>query len=682
MPNRLAAAQSPYLRQHQDNPVDWYAWGDEALGRAKSEDRPILLSIGYSACHWCHVMAHESFEDAATAELMNRDFVCIKVDREERPDLDDVYQQAIQLLGRQGGWPLTVFLTPEGVPFYGGTYFPREGRYGLPAFERILSGVAEAYRERRSEVEGSGQELLRVLAGLTARSESSEAQGAPSGGTFAQAVTRLLQRVDWDQGGFGGAPKFPHTMALEALLRAVHDGGSQAAAAGTALRQALRAMADGGIHDQLLGGFHRYSVDAAWRVPHFEKMLYDNALLAPLYLAAFQLTGETRYAEVARGIFDFLEAELRVGDAYASSLDADSEGVEGKFYVWTRAEVLAVCGPKLGERMCAALGVTEEGNFEEVPKASVLSHRGGDGPEPAELREGRRMLLAARGKRARPFRDDKILAGWNALTVSALARGAAILDDAELLRRARRVMNALVSQLRDGSGRWMRSALNGPSGIAAFSEDYAALALAYLDLFEASWDVADLREAAALASALIDRFYLPELGAMALAPSDSVPLVHRPVSLYDNAVPGATGLGLTVLQRLYALTGEARFGEVARELVERHAGAVAENPFGFGQLLCGIHDDAQPPVELVIVGEPADPRTRALIAQARRVYSPQLMTIVYPSGRPTAGIARSLWEGREERAVPTAFVCRGASCLPPITEPAELFEALRAPRAG
>jgi uncharacterized protein YyaL (SSP411 family) len=670
MPNRLAAAQSPYLRQHKDNPVDWYPWGEEALTRSRSLNRPILLSIGYSACHWCHVMAHESFEDQATADLMNRDFVSIKVDREERPDLDDVYQQAIQLLGRQGGWPLTVFLTPEGVPFYGGTYFPREGRYGLPAFSRILEGVAEAFRDRRAEVERSGQELLRVLAGL---SEPRPSDG--ESGSFPQAVNRLLQRVDFDQGGFGSAPKFPHTMVLEALLRAVRDGGAQASAARTVVLQALSAMADGGIHDQLGGGFHRYSTDSAWRVPHFEKMLYDNALLAPLYLSAFQLTGEQRFADVARGIFEFLDSELCIGGAFASSLDADSDGTEGRFYVWTRAEVLEVLGPALGERMCQELGVGETGNFEEVPGASVLTRRR-DAEDSAEIREGKQRLMAARAKRTRPFRDDKIIAGWNALAVSALARGSAVLDDAILLGRAHRAMEALRAQLRDEAGNWMRSALDGPSGIPAFSEDYAALAVAHLDLFDAAWDPEDLQQARELAIVLLDRFYAPKLGAMTLVSETAEPLVFRPLSVFDNAIPGGTGLGLMAFQRLAALTGDARFERAAKEIVERQSAGVTENPFGFGQLLCGIHDQGLAPLELVIVGDRHLPHTRALLQQARRVFEPRLLTVVYPSGYPFPDLAKALVEGREHQPEPTAYLCRGASCLPPITDPAKLFDAL------
>ncbi len=672
MPNRLASAQSPYLRQHQENPVDWYVWGKEALERATTEDRPILLSIGYSACHWCHVMAHESFENPDTAALMNQEFVCIKVDREERPDLDDVYQQAIQLLGRQGGWPLTVFLTPAGVPFYGGTYFPPESRHGLPSFQRVLTGVAEAFRERRGEVESSGQELLRVLQTLGEGRPGDK----PAAGTFDQAVTRLLQRVDWENGGFGSQPKFPHTMVLEALLRAAHNEGKQASAAREVVRQALAAMADGGIHDQLLGGFHRYSVDAGWRVPHFEKMLYDNALLAPLYLSAFQLSGDPRFAEAARGIFDFMEAELRVGDAYASSLDADSDGAEGRFYLWTKAEIVALAGPNLGERLCAALGVTAEGNFEEDPGENVLSWHGDSKGDDEALRRGKRLLLDARAKRPRPFRDDKVLLGWNALAVSALAKGGAILDDPALIERARRTLDMLETHLRDGSGGLVRSFLNGPSDVPAFSEDYAALALAHLDLFEVAWRSADLARAKELGHALIDRFYLADLGAMALAAADGVPLVHRSLSLYDNAVPGATGLALSLFLRLHALTEEARFAETAKAIVERQAGAVAENPFGFGQLLCGLYDDAHVPVELIVTGDPADPRTRALLQPLRDLYAPNRMTVVFPAGKAPADLARSLWEGKEGFTEPTAFVCRGMTCLPPITDPQKLRSAL------
>jgi uncharacterized protein YyaL (SSP411 family) len=363
--------------------------------------------------------------------------------------------------------------------------------------------------------------------------------------------------------------------------------------------------------------------------------------------------------------------ELLVGGAYASSLDADSDGAEGRFYLWTKAEILALAGPSLGERLCQHLGVTTEGNFEEEPGKNVLTRQGEDDDE---LRQGKRLLLAARAKRPRPFRDDKILLGWNALAVSGLAKGGAILGDEVLLRRARRVIDTLATNLRDGSGRLLRSFLNGPSDIPAFSEDYAALALAYLDLFDATWHPDDLHWAKELATGLIDRFYLPELGAMALASSDSVPLVHRPLSLYDNAVPGATGLALSLFLRLQALTGEARFGETAQAIVERQASAVAENPFGFGQLLCGLYDDSHPAIELIIVGDPADPRTRALVQPARSLYAPNRLTVVFAPGRPPPDLARSLSEGREGVSEPTAFVCRGQSCLLPTTDP----QALRA----
>ena len=675
MANRLASEKSPYLRQHSENPVDWYPWGPEALGRARAEELPLLVSIGYSACHWCHVMERESFEDPETAALMNRHFVCVKVDREERPDLDDVYQHAIQLLGRHGGWPLTAFLTPAGVPFFGGTYFPPHDRPGMPSFRRILTAVAEAFQGRRAEVESTGREILSALRGLV---EVPTTPGLPSPKGWATAVDRLLARVDHEHGGFGSRPKFPNPMGLDVLWRAALLDGHAAARA--AFLQALTAMADGGIHDQLGGGFHRYSTDERWAVPHFEKMLYDNALLAPLYLAAFQETQEPRFGEVAKDLFGYLAREMTSPDGgFYCTQDADSEGEEGRFFVWTPAEIAQLLGdaPR-AEALCRQLGVSFPGNFEGTA-ASVPSRRG---PATPELEADRRRLFEAREARPRPFRDEKILAGWNGLAISALVRGAEVLGDPTLLERARAAATFVATRMVDPQGSLLRAHLDGPGSVRAFAEDHAFLAVARLDLHAALGLAEDLARARAHADELLERFYVPELATVAVAAADAEPLVYRPLALYDSASPSATSAALEAFQRLGWLTGEARYRDAAQAIVRRHVEAMVENPFGFGNLLCGLDRELRGPVELIIVGAAADPGTQALLAAAATVHLPNRLLLRIEPGRPPEGIDPALWQGREGAAVPTAYVCKAGSCLAPLTDPAQLPAALRAARAG
>ncbi|MHB8419739.1 MAG: thioredoxin domain-containing protein [Myxococcales bacterium] len=672
MPNRLAREKSPYLRQHAGNPVDWYAWGPEALDRARSEDRPILLSIGYSACHWCHVMERESFEDEATAALMNRFFVSVKVDREERPDLDDVYQHAIQLLGRHGGWPLTAFLTPAGVPFFGGTYFPPADRYGMPSFKRVLESVAETWRSRRSDVEHAGRELLRTLSEVTA---PAPAAGLATPASWSTAVGRLLGRVDLEHGGFGSRPKFPASMDLEVLWRAAVQDGREDARSAWLL--SLGKMADGGLHDQLGGGFHRYSTDERWLVPHFEKMLYDNALLAPLYLSAWLETGGARHRETLEDVLGWMLRDMRAPEGgFYSTQDADSEGEEGRFFLWTPEQIEAVVGPELAGALCRHLGVTAEGNFEQQRGENVLTRAT---PSTPELEEARRRLWTARETRPKPFRDEKILAGWNGLAISALARAGGALGEPRWLEAARAAAD-FVRERMTVEGRLLRSWLEGPGGVPAFAEDHAFLAVAHLDLYEACQDVAELIRARALADALLDRFFEKDQAAVAVAAADAERLVHRPVGLYDNAIPGATSAALEAWQRLAWLTGEARYREAAGEVVRRHVDAMVENPFGFGNLLCGLDRQLRGPVEVVVVGPIADPRTQALLAAARSVWLPNRALAHVEPGAPPAQIAVALWEGRASVAVPTCFVCREGACLAPLTDPAQLPAALRAAR--
>ena len=683
MPNRLANESSPYLRQHAENPVDWFAWGEEVLERAKREDRPILLSIGYSACHWCHVMAHESFEDPKIAALMNELFVNIKGDREERPDLDDVYQQAIQLLGRHGGWPLTVFLTPQGVPFFGGTYFPNQDRHGLPAFERILTGVAEAYRQRRGEVEASGRQILGALASL----QEPVQPGMATPKDFAAAVGRLLARTDEQHGGFGGAPKFPNTMALAALLRAASLDGH--ATAGAAVKRALAGMADGGIHDQLGGGFHRYSVDEAWIVPHFEKMLYDNALLASLYLSAWQWSGDDRHRSVAKGIFDYLAREMTSpGGGLYSSQDADSAGPdghveEGLFYVWTQAQIAEVVGPALAPKLWRALGVGLRGNFEDPAAGQTVLTRDAAAEQglEAELAEGRAALFRARELRARPFRDEKVLAGWNGFALSALAQGAQVLADDGLRTRALALATFVRTQL-TVEGALRRSFLESASRVEAFAEDYAALAVGFLDLYELTFDPADLQTARGFADLLLSSCFIEALASMSVSPSTGERLVHRPLSLYDNAIPSATSCAVEAFQRLGWLTDERRYTAAAETIVRGHLEEMVKNPFGFGNLLCGLDRHLRGAVEVVIVGAPDDPRTQSLLRATYAAHLPNRLLLAFAPGHPPSGIARLHWEGRENPGVPTAYVCLAGTCLTPVTDAGALPAALQRARAG
>ncbi len=665
MGNRLSREKSPYLREHAENPVDWYGWGAEALERARREDRPLFISIGYHACHWCHVMERESFRDEATAAAMNRAFVCVKVDREERPDLDDVYQRAVALLGRPGGWPLTVFATPAGVPFFGGTYFPPEDRGGLPSLRRVLAAVEESWRTRRAEIERVGREILADLGPAAAATTE-----IVSPALWRRVAGGLLAFVDREHGGFGAAPKFPCAPALEVLWRAATQDGL--AGAEPAVRRALRAMADGGIHDQLGGGFHRYAIDERWSVPHFEKMLYDNALLAPLYLRVSLETGEARFRETAEDVLAWMAREmLSPGGGFLTSQDADSEGEEGKFFVWSPAEIAAVLGDaERAAALCRHLGI----GAARVPVRAS--------PSTPALAEGRRRLFAAREKRVHPARDEKILAGWNGLAVSALARAAGALDDESLLARARAAIRFVETRLTDGEGRLLRYWLDGPGSVLAFAEDYASLAVASLDLYEAAGETGDLDRAARLATVLLDRFFLAEEGAVAITTAGGEGLPVRSLALMDGPVPSATALAAQAWQRLGWLTGGARFRDAAATVIRRRAASAAESPFAFAGLACALDGYLRGPVEVVVVGPREDQRTWSLVLAARTVDLPNRALVRIEPGSGPASLDPELWVGREDTPEPTAFVCRGGSCLAPITNPARLPAALREARSA
>jgi uncharacterized protein YyaL (SSP411 family) len=677
MPNRLADQTSPYLQQHADNPVDWYPWGAEALARARTERRPILLSIGYAACHWCHVMAHESFEDEETARLMNERFVNVKVDREERPDLDAIYMQAVQAMTGHGGWPMTVFLTPEGVPFYGGTYFPREDRYGMPSFRRVLASVADAWTERGEEVARAAATMRELYAATTERARTT---GAVDAMLLERAAHGIAQRYDPRRGGFEGAPKFPQAMTLEFLLQ--HGGTSIPRA--ERLRMVLhsfRSMARGGIYDQVGGGFARYSVDANWLVPHFEKMLYDNALLVRLGAHLWQATKEPEVRRVTEETIEWLRREMTSPDGgFYSSLDADSEGHEGKFYVWDETELDALLGDDAAV-VKRYFGVTSSGNFEGrsilyVPNdlAAVAEAEGMSAERlRAIVERARATLYEARAKRVWPGRDDKILASWNALMVRALAETARAFgrDDyrAMALRTADFLFRALV---RDG--RVMRSYKDGESRIPGYLEDHASLGLAALSLYELTFDGEWLARARSLGESMVQWFWDDTAGAFYDTASDHEELITRPRDPTDNATPSGTSLAAELLARLAELTQDEDMRSRASYVVETLAAPMGEYPTAFGHLLGVAELLVRGGVEVALVG---DPTSTAFAALERAVADRFVPRLVLAGGLPDRGAEVALLADRplvEGRA--TAYVCRNYACERPAVEPGRLAEQL------
>jgi len=694
MPNRLAGETSPYLLQHAHNPVDWYPWGPEALAAARERDVPIFLSIGYAACHWCHVMERESFEDLATAADLRRDFVAIKVDREERPDLDQVYMGAGQAMTGGGGWPMSVFLTPDGRPFYGGTYFPPTPHHGLPAFRQVLAGVAEAWRERRDELEGSGARLVAALVESSRAAERGGVAGTPAADGIDAAVAALTGAFDRVHAGWGGAPKFPPSMTVEFLLGRVATADGSPPPPSPELdmtRRTLDAMADGGIHDQLGGGFHRYATDARWLVPHFEQMLYDNAQLARAYLHAWRTTGETRYRDVAIGTLDFMAARLRRPDGtFAASLDADTDGVEGATFTWTAAEVRAVLGEDEAGLFGAAYGVTEAGNWEgrtilsRVRSDAEVADRFGlpDDVVTGRLAASRTTLLEARDRRRQPARDDKALASWNGLAIGAFADAAAMLDGPDAVRYraiAEEAAGALLAGLLGPDGRLRRSWKDGRSIADGVLEDYAHLAEGLLALYGATFDERWFVAARGLADTILERFADPAGGFFDTA-DDAETLITRPKDIQDNAIPSGGAMAATVLLRLAAFTGEDRYRAAAEGAIRGAVSFAPQHPTFFAQWLIALELATRPIVEVAIVGPTEDTATEALLRAARRGHQVGRVVAVstgdaaQPSAIPLLS-DRVMVDGR-----PTAYVCRGFVCRLPVTDPqalaAQLAEAI------
>jgi uncharacterized protein len=657
MANALAGETSPYLLQHRDNPVDWLPWGEEALRRARENDLPLLVSIGYSACHWCHVMERESFEDPQTAAQMNEHFVCVKVDREERPDIDALYMEAVQTMTGHGGWPLNVFVTPEQVPFYGGTYFPPEPRHGMPSFRQVLAAVAEAWQTRNDEIRTTGQRMAERLRGgaLLAPSDEPITEAA-----LEAAVAGLSASFDSVNGGWGRAPKFPAASVIEFLLRR----GERKMSLYT-----LRAMASGGMYDQVGGGFARYSVDATWTVPHFEKMLYDNALLARAYLHGWQVSGDDAVLRrTAEETLDWALREMRAPEGgFYSALDADSEGVEGKFYVWTVDELRAVLGDD-ADAAVAWFGATEEGNFEG---ANVLESRG---PEPPpEVRERvRARLLAARAERVRPGLDDKRLAAWNALMIAALAEAGAVLQRADYIDAARDAAAFVLDRMRTPEGRLLRTFNAGEARLPAYLEDHAFLLEALLTLYEATFEERWFVAARDLADTIVARFADPENGGFFSTSDDHEALVARRKDLDDAPIPSGGSAAAFGLLRLAALTGEADYERHAAGQLRLLSEIAPQHPTAFGHMLQAIDFFLARVREVALVGDAEG--VAALAAVVRETFRPHL---VLAGGPPEGGSAVPLMEGRapvDGRAA--AYVCERFACQRPVTGADELRSLL------
>jgi uncharacterized protein YyaL (SSP411 family) len=664
MPNRLANETSPYLLQHAHNPVDWWPWGPDALARAKLLDKPIFLSIGYAACHWCHVMERESFEDEATARYLNDRFIPIKVDREERPEIDQIYMAAVQALTGQGGWPMSMFLTPDGRPFFGGTYFPNEPRHGMPSFQQVLEGVDRAWRQERSEIEAAGLRLVSALVEQQRLPPGDE----PTRDLIEMAIEALSQSFDTRNGSWGGAPKFPQPMTIEFLLRRLAAGDKRAAAI---VRLTLDKMADGGIHDQLGGGFHRYATDAIWLVPHFEQMLYDNAQLARVYLHAWQQFGEARYREVAEEILDYMARELTTADgAFAASQDADTNGVEGATFTWTAAEIRESLGDD-ADAFMTAYGVTDAGNWEGTNILSRVTPPGDTAAERA-LQDARRRLFELRAKRPQPARDDKALAAWNGLAIAAFAEASRLRNGEFYVRLAVRAGEAVLAGLRTSDGRLKRSWKDGRATGDGVLEDYANLADGLLALYDATFDERWFTTARSLMDVVMEHFVDPDGGFFDTA-DDHERLVTRPKDVQDNAVPSGNSMAALVLLRFAALTGEGSYRTAAERALRLVVGFVGRYPTGFANWLCAIDFALADVIELAIVGRPADPEVGRLIAPALEGNRPNQVVAV---GDPATSVVPLLAGRFAIDGRPTAFVCRNFACRQPVTEPEALAAML------
>lgn len=665
---------SPYLLQHAHNPVDWYAWGDEAFERAKAEDKPVLVSIGYSACHWCHVMEHESFEDEATAAIMNENFINIKVDMEERPDVDRIYMDFVQMTTGSGGWPLNVFLSPEKLPFFGGTYFPPVNRYNMPSFQRVLLSVAEMWQNKRDDLLTPANEVLSEMRRLGSEENAGESLSESLSDAAFQGLARYFDKTN---GGFGGAPKFPPSMSLEFLLRYYHRTKNEKAL--EMVTKTAEKMAQGGIYDQLGGGFHRYSVDAVWLVPHFEKMLYDNAQLVRLYLHVFQATGDEFYKRIATETLDYVKREMTDAEGgFYSSQDADSEGTEGKFFVWTPSEIEEILGSEVAQIFNFYYDVSEEGNFEEknIPNVNYTREATAKALKitPERLHEaletGRAKLFTAREKRVKPFRDEKVLTAWNGLMLAAFAESSAILNRPDYLEIARINADFIINNLQTG-GLLLRTWKDGRAKLNAYLEDYANFADALVELYQVSGDAKYLREAARLADLLISEFWDEERGGFYFTANDHEELLLRKKDYFDNATPSGNSVAADVLLKLAKLTGEEKYERYGVTVLQLAAAQARRYPQGFGRILSTLEFYFNPTKEIVILGDSGE-----LKSEVWREYLPNKIVVLAESAGEDSEFIPLLQSRELIDGQPTAYVCENFACQKPVTGVEDLREQL------
>lgn len=678
--NHLINETSPYLLQHAHNPVDWFPWGEEALEIARREQKPILLSIGYSACHWCHVMEHESFENEAIAKLMNEHFVNIKVDREERPDLDQIYMSAVQMMTHHGGWPMTVFLTPEGLPFYAGTYFPPEDRYNMPGFPRVLISVADAYRERLADVQETAASVLSELRRAATALESNELLTTE---LLDAAFRGIAKSYDSTNGGFGGAPKFPPAMSLEFLLHTYYRTANQQAL--QIVEHTCRKMAQGGIYDQLSGGFHRYATDARWLVPHFEKMLYDNALLSALYLHYYQVSHDPAARAVAEGILDYVVREMtHSGGGFYSTQDADSEGVEGKFFVWTKSQIAELLGERDAAIFTSYYNVTDVGNFEganilnitrDLP-AVAASQQVTEEQLEEILARSRKILFAARERRVKPARDEKILTAWNGLMLASFAEAAAILNRPDYLEVAKNNAQFLLDNLR-GDRLLLRTYKDGRAKLNAYLEDYAFFISGLVTLFETSGELKWLEEAMSLTTVMIDEFWDDEDGGFFYTGRSHEDLIVRSKDFFDNATPSGNSVAAEVLLRIGLLTDNADYQRRAGTILRLMASTVQRYPSGFGRLLCALDFYVGTPKEIALVGELDQAETQALLDELWSCYLPnKVVASISPSNTRAAELIPLVRERPQIDGKATVYLCEHFTCQTPTTDPKELASQL------
>ena len=687
MPNRLATETSPYLRQHMDNPVDWQPWGDEAFAEARERDVPVLLSVGYASCHWCHVMAHESFEDPATAAVMNRLYVNVKVDREERPDVDAVFMEAVVGLTGHGGWPMTVWLTPDGRPFYGGTYFPPQSRPGMPAFTQVLEAVAQTFAERRGDVEGQAERITTALQTTADRhaSEEPEFVDAPGGAMIDRAIGTLATIVDQVHGGFGGAPKFPPSTLFPFLFGC--DDRGRGRDGEYMSRLTLERMADGGLHDQVAGGFHRYAVDGYWLVPHFEKMLYDNALLASAYAHAALASDSERYADVARSTLAYMDRELSLPEGgLASGQDADTEGVEGTTFVWTPAQVDEVVTDPLDAAIAKDVwNITDEGNFEHgttvlsivAPVVEAAERAGISEEEGVErLDRARAQMHVARDLRPQPGRDDKALAAWNGFAIAAFADAGRLLNEPAFVARAERIAAFVKEHLMRADGVLLRSWCGTPGTASGFSDDYGAVADGLLRLHAATGNLEYLLEARRLTAAAVERFHDAARGGFYLAANDGEQLVARTKGVEDTPSPSGSSLIALCLVRLSRIDGNYAWEELALASVAAVRAISERAPQAFGSLFGMVQQATTVPREIAIVGALDDPRTQALRDVVDQRFAPwEIVVVADPSDPRCEEVGLLRGRGLVEGA-PAAYVCERMACRTPITDPDALRAAL------